>query len=419
MTEYAIQAVGLSKKFLMPKERRTSIKERFVRGRAPEPKAFWALKDATFAVPRGSCLGLIGQNGSGKSTALKVLAGIYRPTSGTVSVNGTVSALLEVGAGFHPELTGRENIRLNATILGFTNREIDRMMDQIIDFADVGEYIDAPIKHYSSGMHVRLGFAVAVMVEPEILIVDEVIAVGDEEFQRKCLDYIHDLRAGGTSIVLVSHGMSQITDLCDDAVWLDQGVVRDAGPARKVVRAYLDNVNDREALRSSPAVAPPDADQGVRPHLGSGEVRVERVELLDEMGQIAPFVVSGRPMKVRLHYKATQAVQDAVFGVGFVHESGVFTAGPNSGRLGGWDLEEGVGHVDFEVESLTLLPGTFEVQTAIVDRGHTYDFAAGQATLKVRSSGDPEPGLMRLDGQWSINTSGSRSLSADPATSSK
>ena len=209
MTENAIEAVGLSKKFLMAAERRTSLKERFVRGRAPEPKTFWALKDATFSVPKGSSLGIIGHNGSGKSTALKVLTGIYRPTSGTVTVNGSVSALLEVGAGFHPELTGRENIRLNATILGFTNREIDRFMDQIIEFADIGDHIDAPIKHYSSGMYVRLGFAVAVMVRPEILIVDEVIAVGDEEFQRKCYDYLYDLRRTGTSMIIVSHGLAR------------------------------------------------------------------------------------------------------------------------------------------------------------------------------------------------------------------
>jgi len=148
MTANAIEAVGLSKKFRVPTERRTSLKERFVRGKAPEARVFWALKDATFSVPKGSSLGLIGQNGSGKSTALKVLTGIYRPTSGRVEVNGSVSALLEVGAGFHPELTGRENIRLIATILGFTNREIDRMMGQIIEFADIGEHIDGPIKHY-------------------------------------------------------------------------------------------------------------------------------------------------------------------------------------------------------------------------------------------------------------------------------
>ena len=209
--DVAVRAHHLSKSFRMRAERRTSLKERVVRGKAPEPKVFWALRDASFSVPRGSSLGIIGQNGSGKSTALKVLTGIYRPTSGSVEVNGSVSALLEVGAGFHPELTGRENIRLNATILGFTGREIDRLMDRIIEFADIGEHIDSPIKHYSSGMYVRLGFAVAVMVRPEILIVDEVFAVGDEEFQRKCFDYLYDLRRANTAMIIVSHGLGSIT----------------------------------------------------------------------------------------------------------------------------------------------------------------------------------------------------------------
>ena len=404
--EPAIRAVGLSKSFRLGGERRTSLKERLARGRAPKNQTFWALKDASFSVPRGSSMGLIGQNGSGKSTALKVLAGIYRPTSGRVEVNGRVSALLEVGAGFHPELTGRENIRLNATILGFSGKQINSMMDQIIEFADIGEFIDSPIKHYSSGMYVRLGFAVAVMVKPDILIVDEVIAVGDEEFQRRCFDHLHQLRLRGTTMVIVSHGMGLITDLCDEAVWLEHGRVQEVGPVRGVTAAYMDRVNLREAERvaaEAGAGTPHDHEPARIPRLGSGEVRVERVELLDASGAPSRVVISGEPMKVRMHYRATQAVPDAVFGIGFMHESGVFTAGPNSGRLGGWDLVEGTGYVDFDVESLALLPGTFTVQTAVVDRGHTYDFSDNQATLKVRSAGETEPGLMRMDGAWSIS----------------
>jgi homopolymeric O-antigen transport system ATP-binding protein len=408
--EPAIRAVGLSKSFRLGGERRTSLKEWLARGRAPKHQTFWALKDASFAVPRGSSMGLIGQNGSGKSTALKVLAGIYRPTSGRVEVNGRVSALLEVGAGFHPELTGRENIRLNATILGFSGKQINSMMDQIIEFADIGEFIDSPIKHYSSGMYVRLGFAVAVMVKPDILIVDEVIAVGDEEFQRRCFDHLHQLRLRGTTMVIVSHGMGLITDLCDEAVWLEHGRVQEVGSVRGVTAAYMDRVNQREAERAA-AEAGPEAHHDDQPpliaRLGSGEVRIERVELLDASGAPSRVVISGEPMRVRMHYRATQAVPDAVFGIGFKHESGVFTAGPNSGRLGGWDLVEGIGYVDFDVESLALLPGTFTIQTAVVDRGHTYDFSDNQATLKVRSAGETEPGLMRMDGAWSISRHGS------------
>ena len=228
------------------------------------------------------------------------------------------------------------------------------MMDQIIEFADIGEHIDSPIKHYSSGMYVRLGFAVAVMVKPDILIVDEVIAVGDEEFQRRCFDHLHELRLRGTTMVIVSHGMGLITDLCDEAVWMEHGRVQDVGPVRGVTAAYMDRVNLREAERVAAEAGegtPHDHEPARMPRLGSGEVRVERVELLDASGAPSRVVISGEPMKVRMHYRATQAVPDAVFGIGFKHESGVFTAGPNSGRFGGWDLVEGTGHVDFDVES--------------------------------------------------------------------
>src|SRR5664280_162817 len=246
MTDIAISAEGLSKRFWLHPERRTGLKERFIRGRAPKGREFWALRDASFQIERGTTFGLIGQNGSGKSTTLKVLAGIYRPTSGRVIVDGRVSALLELGSGFHAELTGRENIRLNGAILGLTGKQIDAAMDKILDFAGIGEFIDLPVKIYSSGMFVRLAFAVAVSLDPEILMVDEVIAVGDEEFQRKCFDHLFDLRKRGTTIVLVTHSLGLIRDMCDQAAWLDHGEVRELGVAREVADRYIESVNDRE-----------------------------------------------------------------------------------------------------------------------------------------------------------------------------
>ncbi len=245
MTAIAIRAENLSKRFWLHTDRRTALKERLVRGRAPAGREFWAVRDASFEIEQGSTFGLLGHNGSGKSTTLKVLAGIYRPTSGRVFVNGRVSALLELGAGFHGELTGRENIRLNGAILGMSRRQIDSAMEGIIDFAGIGDFIDSPVKVYSSGMFVRLGFAIAVSLDPEILIVDEVIAVGDEEFQRKCFDHLFELRKRGTTIVLVTHALSLIQDLCDRAAWLDHGLVREIGPARETVDSYLRDVNER------------------------------------------------------------------------------------------------------------------------------------------------------------------------------
>ena len=400
MTEYAVEAVGLSKKFLMATERRTSLKERFVRGRAPAPKTFWALKDASFVVPKGSSLGIIGQNGSGKSTALKVLVGIYRPTSGHVKVNGSVSALLEVGAGFHPELTGRENIRLNATILGFTNREIDRLMDQIIEFADVGEHIDAPLKHYSSGMYVRLGFAVAVMVRPEILIVDEVIAVGDEEFQRKCYDYLYGLRRSGTSLIVVSHGLSQINDLCDEAVWLERGEVQRVGSARLVTQSYLDSVNTKEAVQS---VAPSETvGEVVYPRRGSGEIRVTAVELLDGNGASASFLLSGRPGGFRIHYECTVPMQGVVFAFGLENSEGIGVTWISSLSLGGCDVGVGSGTVQFSADRILLAGGMYLMKTAVALVGHVIDAIDDGYPISVRRSEAEFAGVFLQPGAWTL-----------------
>ena len=208
---------------------------------------FWALRDVSLDIAPGSFHGLIGHNGSGKTTLLKLMAGIHQPTMGVMEVNGRVSALLELGSGFHPELSGRENIYLNGAILGLSRKEMDLAVDEIIEFSDIGEFIDAPVKILSSGMYVRLGFAVAVHVAPEILLIDEVIAVGDEAFQRKCLEHLYELRRAGTTIVLVSHSLPLVEGLCDEVGWLDHGHLMQAGEATEVCWAYLDAVNAEEA----------------------------------------------------------------------------------------------------------------------------------------------------------------------------
>jgi lipopolysaccharide transport system ATP-binding protein len=393
----AIEAVGLSKRFYLQNERRTSLKERIVRGRAPKPQEFWALRDATFSVPRGSSLGLIGHNGSGKSTALKVLTGIYRPTSGTVSVKGSVSALLEVGAGFHPELTGRDNIRLNATILGFTGKEIDALMDQIIEFADIGEFIDAPIKHYSSGMYVRLGFAVAVMVRPEILIVDEVIAVGDEEFQRKCFDYLHGLRKEGTSLVIVSHGLGSITDLCDEVVWLEAGHVVDIGPSRKVTKAYLEAVNSKEASRS-PQVPSTVPDPG-EARRGSGEIRTLALEMINAEFQSATMLLSGSPARLRVHYECTEAVEGAVVTLDFTSSANVDVLSLSNAAKP-FDIAVGRGYLDFVTDQLLLAPGNYWVSASVTSDNSTIDAVDDAYEVVLRASDVQSSGVYLQAGSW-------------------
>jgi ABC-2 type transport system ATP-binding protein len=240
----AVEVVDVSKRFRLYHERNQSLKSAIMRGRRSVHEDFWALRDVSFDVPEGSTFGLIGSNGSGKSTLLKCLAKIYYPTSGTVIHNGRLAALLEVGSGFHPELSGRENIFLNGSILGMSKKEVTAKFDEIVDFSGVEQFIDQPVKNYSSGMYVRLGFAVAINVNPDILVVDEVLAVGDAEFQEKCRLKFIDLKAQGKTVILVSHSMAQVADMCDHVAWLSHGSLRDLGEAAPVIDAYMSSLGD-------------------------------------------------------------------------------------------------------------------------------------------------------------------------------
>ncbi|TDE96115.1 ABC transporter ATP-binding protein [Occultella glacieicola] len=413
MTDVAIKVDHLSKTFRLHTERRNSIKEIFVRGKAPGVHDFHALRDVSFEVPRGSTFGLIGHNGSGKSTLLKILAGVYRPSAGQVLVDGRVSALLELGAGFHGELTGRENVYLNGAILGLSKKQIDRSIDQIIDFAGIGEFIDSPVKVYSSGMYVRLGFSVAVTLDPEILIVDEIIAVGDEEFQRKCFDHLFELRRRGTTIVLVTHSLTLAAELCDQGIWLDHGRPRELGDVSEVINGYLLDVNAKESASRAEAEAAgshPDGGATVAPSVpraGSGEIRMTKVTLHDASGVETAFVTPGETCTVRVHYRSTRSLRELTFGLAFIHESGITVAGPNSMQNDRtYDVEPGEGFIDFHSAAFPLQPGAFSISTAIVDKGHTYDYSDRETELRVRADhAVREPGLTRMIGRWSAEPS--------------
>jgi lipopolysaccharide transport system ATP-binding protein len=238
MTEIAVSVDHVSKKFRLYHERNQTLKSAVMRGRTSRHEEFWALKDVTFDVEAGQTYGIIGSNGSGKSTLLKCLAKIYWPTSGTITYNGRMASLLEVGSGFHFELSGRENIYLNGSILGMRKKEITEKFDSIVEFSGVERFIDQPVKNYSSGMYVRLGFSVAIHVDPDILVVDEVLSVGDEEFQHKSFDKFLDLKRAGKTIILVSHGLDVVADICDRVSWIEKGVLQMSGPAPDVVAAY-------------------------------------------------------------------------------------------------------------------------------------------------------------------------------------
>jgi lipopolysaccharide transport system ATP-binding protein len=242
MTEIAVRVENVSKKFRLYKERNQTIKSAIMRGRTSVHEDFWALNDVTFDVAAGSTFGLIGSNGSGKSTLLKCLAKIYQPEKGSIVANGKVAALLEVGSGFHHELSGRENVFLNGSILGMSKKEITRKFDEIVDFSGVEQFIDQPVKNYSSGMYVRLGFAIAINVDPDVLVVDEVLAVGDAEFQQKCYQKFRDFKEAGRTVILVSHSMETVQAMCDNAAWLRHGTMMAVGEAAPTIKAYLDSL---------------------------------------------------------------------------------------------------------------------------------------------------------------------------------
>jgi ABC-2 type transport system ATP-binding protein len=227
----------------MYQERNQTLKAAIMRGRTSVHEDFWALKDVDFEVPVGSTFGLIGSNGSGKSTLLKCLANIYYPNKGSITHFGKIAAMLEVGSGFHSELSGRENVFLNGSILGMSKKEITRKFDEIVDFSGVEQFIDQPVKNYSSGMYVRLGFAIAINVNPDILVVDEVLAVGDQEFQDKCYQKFRDLKALGRTVILVSHSMQTVQWMCDQAAWLSHGELKAVGDAEPTIKSYLDSLS--------------------------------------------------------------------------------------------------------------------------------------------------------------------------------
>src|SRR4051794_38785386 len=299
-------------------------------------ETFPALTDVSFSVPKGSTYGVMGRNGSGKSTALKLVAGITKPTSGTVTVKGRISALIELGAGFHPEISGRENVFINGIMLGLTRREIQQRFDEIVDFAELRDFIDAPVKTYSSGMYMRLGFAVAIHVDPDVLLVDEVLAVGDEGFTHKCLDKFGEFKRRNKTILLVTHSLSLVERFCDEAVWLDEGQKRSEGDPKRVVGAYLTKVEEGEdallaatTARAVEAAQPPEASEGQAPadptsnmfhategRWGSREIEITEVTFLDPAGQPTFVFHSGEAMAVRIRLRAGEPVDDFVFGVG-------------------------------------------------------------------------------------------------------
>ena len=383
-------------------------------------ETFPALTDVSFTVPKGSTYGVIGRNGSGKSTALKLVAGITKPTSGVVEVKGRISALIELGAGFHPEISGRENVFINGIMLGLSKSEIRERFDEIVDFAELREFIDAPVKTYSSGMYMRLGFAVAIHVDPDVLLVDEVLAVGDEGFTHKCLDKFAEFRRRGKTILLVTHSLALVERFCDEALWLDGGQAMSHGDPKRVVGAYLTKVEEGEeqlmASTTARAVeeATPPAEQPADPtanmfqategRWGSREVEITDVAFLDAAGQPSFVFHSGDPLSIRVKVRAAQPTDDFVFGIGFFNADGVCCYGTNT------YLEEmnpqrlsGDAEATFAIDSLDFVEGTYKLDIAVHKRdGFPYDYHRLLYTFRVKSRVH-DVGIYRPRHRWTFS----------------
>lgn len=418
-------------------------------------ETFPALRGVSLSVPKGCTYGVIGRNGSGKSTLLKCIAGISRPTEGHVHVDGRISALIELGAGFHPEISGRENIFINGIMLGLTKKEIHRRFDEIVEFAEMQDFIDAPVKTYSSGMYMRLGFAVAIHVDPEVLLVDEVLAVGDQGFTHKCLDKFSEFRRRNKSILLVTHSLDVVEKFCDEAHWLDKGVSRGEGDPKRVVAAYVINVEDSEenelakaeatrvaasakapadrsgaaralADRSGEASAEPvapeasedgpaatpqnpgddanspkDGFKSEEGRWGTREIEISEVSISGPGGEAGHVFQSGDAIQVRMQVTSKATITDFVFGLGLFNADGVCVYGTNT------NLEEfqpteisGECVVTFFIDRLDLVEGSYRLDLAAHKAdGYPYDYHRLLYTFRIKSR-IRDVGIYRPDHRW-------------------
>ncbi len=390
----AVAFEHVDKRFRIYRQRHFSLKEAFLRGRRGVYDDFLVLKNLSFEVEPGTTLGIIGSNGSGKSTALKLIGRILHPNAGRIVVSGRVSALLELGTGFHPEYTGRENIFLNGALLGLRRDLIRSRIDEIVEFAGVEPFIDNPVKTYSSGMTMRLGFAIAVNVDPDILLIDEVLAVGDAEFAQKCFDRVSEFRARGKTIVLVSHDLDAVKKFCDRAILIDQGGVRADGHPEEVTMRYLADVRRRHEVGAGP-------DGASAAALGA---RITRVELLDATDRPRYTFQTGDPLQVQIAFECREPVANAVIGISITRADGLYCYAANTRANGlGIPRLEGAGSIVVGVGQLNLLEGGYLLSAAITDEsGKTYDQWDRRVEFTVRQAQAYVGGVVYMQDQWNL-----------------
>lgn len=403
--EYVVDIVSLTKQFGRVKQSSYSTLKSTVLGLlqrrkrlpADNPAVTTAISELTMRIPKGASIGLIGRNGSGKSTFLKLLTGIYKPSFGTININGSIAALIELGAGFHPDFTGRENLHLAGVMHGLSKHEIEQRFDAIVAFAELADVIDEPVRTYSSGMFMRLGFSIAVHTDPDILLIDEVLAVGDAGFVAKCKDRIGDLQRQGKTLIMVTHDLESVERWCDEAIWLDKGIVKDRGHPRRVIDAYRAFIEKDEESRllDRESVEPRNTEEAVSKtdnkveRWGSREIEIIDVEIIGEDGVPVRVLHPDDELRLRIAYRVNTQQLDVVFGVGFSGSDGQQIFGSNT-DIDNVEFSPPVssGTVHFRIDRIGIVDGNYDLDVAVHSQsGYPFDYHKGVLRFSVRSDG--------------------------------
>lgn len=411
----AIEVKNVKKKFKVYFDKGSQLKERILFRNRNRYEERWVLDDVSFEVKQGEAIGLIGHNGCGKSTTLKLLTRIMYPDSGSIELRGRVSSLIELGAGFHPDMSGRENIYTNASIFGLTKKEIDERLDDIIEFSEMEPFLDNPVRTYSSGMYMRLAFSVAINVNADILLIDEILAVGDVNFQAKCFNKLREIKAQGTTIVIVSHSMGQIEQICDRSIWIHEGKIKAEGNPREIDKDYLDFMGQKrqeiaeqsqkkdEAKTMAPEEIETRAEAEERKRWGNGRARFREVCMSGKQSNRQRVFATEESVRIRMNYKVKQKVEDVVFGIGIFRDDGVQCYGTNTRieQFKRFDLEKD-GEVVVNIEKLSLLPGKYTLDVAIEsDMATPVDYFRQAYSFEVYSS-LTDVGVFRMEHRWEV-----------------
>lgn len=416
----AIEVKNLTKKFKVYFDKGSELKERLLFRSRNRYEERWVLNGVSFEVKKGEAIGLIGHNGCGKSTTLKLLSKIIYPDTGSIEMKGRVSSLIELGAGFHPDMSGRENIYTNAAIFGLTKKEIDARFDDIVAFSELEKFIDNPVRTYSSGMYMRLAFSVAINVNADILLIDEILAVGDSNFQAKCFNRLREIKAHGTTIVIVSHSLSQIEQICDRTIWLQSGLIQGEGSPRDIHPVYLDYMGEqRQAIAEKEAARQKDKAEGAKTETakdekapevdknknrwGNGNARIDKIVMLNSKKEEQNVFATGEDIIIRIEYSVEKVVKDAVFGIGIFRGDGLQCYGTNTriDKKSEFDLTES-GMMELNISNIGLLPSEYVLDFAIESEiGVPVDYFKEAATFEIYSNID-DVGVIRISHEWNL-----------------